>query len=104
MVAGLIYKDKKKHEKVEGSFIVNKLLGLGHVDAICFAGGIGENGITSRAAILKDLENFGIILDEEKNKVRKEALISADDSKIKVFIVPTNEELMIARDTLELSK
>ena len=91
------------HNRVR-KFLGAYLLELGHVDAICFAGGIGENGITTRAAILENLENFGIKLDEEKNKVRKEALISADDSKIKIFVVPTNEELMIARDTLELTK
>ena len=91
------------HNRVR-KFLGAYLLELGDVDAICFAGGIGENGITTRAAILEGLENFGIKLDEEKNKVRKEALISADDSKIKIFVVPTNEELMIARDTLELTK
>ncbi len=76
----------------------------GNVDAICFAGGVGENGPDTRYEVLKGLESFGIKLDSEKNKTRKEACISTDDSKIKVYIVPTNEELMIARDTLEIVK
>lgn len=83
-----------------GSYMVE----LGHVDAICFAGGIGENSGEMRADILEGLEEYGIIIDPERNDTRKEALISTDDSKIKVFVVPTNEELMIARDTLELTK
>lgn len=83
-----------------GSYMVE----LGHVDAICFAGGIGENSGEMRANILAGLEEFGIIIDPERNDTREEALVSTDDSRIKVFVVPTNEELMIARDTLELTK
>ncbi|MDU5363420.1 MAG: acetate kinase, partial [Finegoldia magna] len=74
---------------------------LGHVDAICFAGGIGENSSSMRKDILDTFEELGVKLDLEKNNTREEALISADDSKVKVYVVPTNEELMIARDTLE---
>lgn len=77
---------------------------LGHVDAICFAGGIGENSSSMRKDILDTFEELGVKLDLEKNSTREEALISADDSKVKVYVVPTNEELMIARDTLELAK
>lgn len=77
---------------------------LGHVDAICFAGGIGENSSLMRKDILDTFEELGVKLDLEKNNTREEALISADDSKVKVYVVPTNEELMIARDTLELAK
>ena len=77
---------------------------LGHVDAICFAGGIGENSSSMRKDILDTFEELGVKLDLEKNNTREEALISADDSKVKVYVVPTNEELMIARDTLELAK
>ncbi|MCI6001111.1 MAG: acetate kinase [Finegoldia magna] len=77
---------------------------LGHVDAICFAGGIGENSSSMRKDILDTFEELGIKLDLEKNNTREEALISADDSKVKVYVVPTNEELMIARDTLDLAK
>ena len=77
---------------------------LGHVDAICFAGGIGENSSSMRKEILNTFEELGVKLDLEKNNSREEALISADDSKVKVYVVPTNEELMIARDTLDLAK
>ena len=77
---------------------------LGHVDAICFAGGIGENSSSMRKDILNTFEELGVKLDLAKNNTREEALISADDSKVKVYVVPTNEELMIARDTLDLAK
>ena len=77
---------------------------LGHVDAICFAGGIGENSSSMRKDILNTFEELGVKLDLEKNNTREEALISADESKVKVYVVPTNEELMIARDTLDLAK
>lgn len=77
---------------------------LGHIDAICFAGGIGENSSSMRKDILDTFEELGVKLNLEKNNTREEALISADDSKVKVYVVPTNEELMIARDTLELAK
>ena len=77
---------------------------LGHVDALCFAGGIGENSSSMRKDILDTFEELGVKLDLEKNNTREEALISADDSKVKVYVVPTNEELMIARDTLDLAK
>ena len=77
---------------------------LGHVDAICFAGGIGENSSSMRKDILDTFEELGVKLDLEKNNTREEALISSDDSKVKVYVVPTNEELMIARDTLNLAK
>ncbi len=75
------------------------------VDAIVFTAGLGENGIEMRDVICHDLGNLGIKLDLVKNKVRgKEMVISRDDSKVKVILVPTNEELMIARDTYGLTK
>lgn len=75
------------------------------VDAIVFTAGLGENGIGMRADICKDMEYLGVSLDAEKNDVRgKDRIISTDDSKVKVLLIPTNEELMIARDTLRLSK
>lgn len=75
------------------------------VDAIVFTAGLGENGAETREEIISDMEWFGIKLDKEKNKVRgQERIISTDDSKVKIIIVPTNEELMIARDTLTLLK
>ena len=77
---------------------------LGHVDAISFAGGIGENSASMRKLILENMEEYGIIIDDAKNDTREEAVISADNSRVKVLIVPTNEELMIARDTMNLVK
>ena len=75
------------------------------VDVITFAGGVGENGPEVRSKICKSLEFLGVKIDEEKNNVRgKECEISTPDSKVKVYIVPTNEELMIARDTMNLVK
>ena len=75
------------------------------VDAIVFTAGLGENGISMREMICADMDFMGIKLDKEKNDVRgKDRVISADDSKVKVLLIPTNEELMIARDTLRLSK
>lgn len=79
---------------------------LGRVDAITFTGGIGENGAKDRKAICKGLEIMGVKLNDTVNEKRKpkEKKISADDSAIAVWVVPTNEELMIARDTMRLSK
>lgn len=77
---------------------------LGHVDAISFAGGIGENSASMRKLILENMEEYGIIIDDAKNDTREEAVISADNSRVKVLVVPTNEELMIARDTMNLVK
>lgn len=78
---------------------------LGRVDAIIFTAGLGENGAESREEICRNLEFMNAKLDPAKNKVRgKEAFVQTDDSKVKIMVVPTNEELMIARDTLELVK
>lgn len=72
-------------------------------DAICFAGGIGENSIMTRKQIIEGLTSLGIELDEEANDVRGEfRLITKEGSKIPCYIVPTDEELMIARDTYRL--
>ena len=76
---------------------------LGRVDAIVFTGGIGENGKEFRALLVERLTALGVRLDAAANNVRgKEALISTADSSIKVLVVPTNEELMIARETKEI--
>ena len=73
------------------------------VDAIVFTAGVGENDIGMRDIICNEMGNLGIKLDLVKNKVRgKEMVISADDSKVKVLLIPTNEELMIARDTYNI--
>ena len=75
------------------------------VDAIVFTAGLGENGIEDRLAIASNLEVLGVKMDAEANNVRgKETVISAADSAVKILLIPTNEELMIARDTLELVK
>lgn len=72
-------------------------------DAICFAGGIGENSIMTRKQIIEGLTSLGIELDEEANDIRGEfRLITKEGSKIPCYIVPTDEELMIARDTYRL--
>ena len=76
---------------------------LNGVDIIIFTAGVGEKGPETREAILKDMDFFGIILDKEKNKVRgKIQEISAKNSKVKVFVIPTNEELVIARETQKI--
>ncbi len=76
---------------------------LGGCDCLVFTAGVGENGPDTRAKICEGLEYMGVKLDPEKNKVRgEEVRISADDSKVQVWVIPTNEELMIAQDTMEL--
>lgn len=73
------------------------------VDAIVFTAGVGENDIGMRDLICSDLGNLGIKIDLAKNRVRgKETVLSTDDSKVKILLVPTNEELMIARDTYHI--
>ena len=75
------------------------------VDAIAFTAGICENNIKMRKDVCSSLTYLGVKLDEEKNNVRgEERIISADDSKVQVLLVPTNEELAIARETLALVK
>lgn len=76
-------------------------------DAICFAGGIGENSSTIRRKVLAEMDWLGVKLDDARNQqaVRgKEMLISADDSRVPVFVIPTNEELILARDTVRAVK
>lgn len=76
---------------------------MGGVDAIVFTAGIGENAKEIREAIIGDLKFLNITIDKEANDSRgKEVEISTKDSKVKVFVIPTNEELMIARDTKEI--
>lgn len=77
---------------------------LGGVDIIVFTGGVGENQTGTREKICRQLEYLGITFNEEANKVRgKEIEISGPDSKVKVVVIPTDEELMIARDTAEIA-
>ena len=76
---------------------------LGGVDVILFTGGVGENQASCRAGVCEGLEFMGVKLDAEKNKVRgEEAIISAADSKVKVVVIPTDEELLIASDTMDI--
>ena len=92
-------------------FIASYYVPLGHVDAIVFSGGVGENGPTTRKFVLKELEeSFGVKIDEAANEHAKvfmgvdKQTISAPDSSVKVFVIATNEELMIARSTMSFVK
>jgi acetate kinase len=86
-------------KKYIGSYVA----AMNGVDAVVFTAGIGENGIEMREDICQDLDYLGIKIDTEKNNVRgKLTDITAADSKVKVYVIPTNEELVIARDTLAL--
>lgn len=92
-IALRIFEDRVR--KYVGSYAAT----MNGVDAIVFTAGIGENGIDTRKNIIDGLTFLGVELDDEKNNVRgKEAIISKDDSKVKVLLVPTDEEVMIARD------
>lgn len=81
-------------------YIASYAAEMGGVDVVVFTAGIGENGITFREAVCKDMEFMGIKFDSEKNNCRgKEVVISTPDSKVTVMVVPTDEEMAIARDT-----
>ena len=83
------------------AFIGSYIAEMNGVDAIIFTAGVGENDMGMRDIICDNLDNLGIHLDLIRNRTRgKEAVISADDSKVKILLIPTNEELMIARDTV----
>ncbi len=78
---------------------------MGGVDALIFTAGVGENSVSMRASVCKNMSYLGINLDLEKNKVRGEEVdVSQANSRCSVLVIPTNEELMIALDTLELTK
>ncbi len=84
-------------------YIASYYVYMGGADAIVFTAGIGENAPSTRENIINRLAVLGVKIDPERNNCRGvERLISTDDSKIKVFVVPTNEEVMIARDTVRL--
>ena len=80
----------------------------GKVDAIVFTAGVGENGILARSEMIKRINCLGIYIDEDKNseiagyKDKHEGIISSDESKVKIYVEPTNEEVMIIRDTYEI--
>lgn len=91
------------YNRVKG-YIGKYIALLNGCDCLVFTAGVGENGYDVRENICSNLDFFGIKIDTEKNKVRgKEVDVSAADSKIKILVIPTNEELVIARDTLALS-
>ena len=84
-------------------YIAKYYVELGGCDAIVFTAGVGENSISTRREVLDGLEVLGVIVDEEANNVReKETKITKEESKIPAYIIPTDEELMIARDTYNL--
>jgi acetate kinase len=92
------------------SYKVKKFIGsyaavMGGVDAIIFTAGLGENSPETREDVCNGLEFLGAVLDKSKNKVRGKAVeLNTEDSKTKIFVIPTNEELVIARDTEALTK
>lgn len=93
----------KKQVKMICDYIAAYALTMGRLDAICFTAGVGENAIMTRQLVAKRLAPLGVELDTERNYVRgKTALISTDSSKVKLFLLPTNEEVMIARDVMRL--
>lgn len=92
------------YTRVKG-YIGNYMAQLNGCDCLVFTAGVGENAIDIRQAICEGLDYLGIKLDVEKNKVRgREVDVAASDSKVRIFVIPTNEELVIARDTYNLAK
>ena len=86
-------------------YIAKYYVELGGCDAIIFTAGVGENSVSVRKAVMQKLSVLGIELDEEKNNIRGSLQrISTNESSIKVYVIPTDEELMIARDTFELAR
>ena len=93
----------KKQVKMICDYVAAYYVTMGGVDAICFTAGVGENAIFTRQLIAKRLKALGVEIDEDRNQIRgEERLISTDNSKVKLYLLPTNEEVMIARDTLRL--
>ena len=93
-----------KHFKYEvAAYIAKCAVAMNGVDAIIFTGGVGENQIKIREGICKNLEFMGVNIDEDRNNVKKKKkLISKDSSKVRIYVIPTNEELMIAKETMRL--
>jgi acetate kinase len=84
-------------------FLGAYLVELGGAEAIVFTGGIGENGVQVRSAVCAGLDELGIVLDDRKNGAAKgEVTIHADRSRIQLWVVPTNEEIVVARQTKAL--
>ena len=110
--AAIAKKDKKAilahHAYVNSivKYIAQYYVELGGIDALCFTAGVGENAPHIRRMVIDRLSCLGIKCDREANdKLRgEEGIISTADSKVKCYVIPTDEEVMIARDTYELSK
>ncbi|MBR2704503.1 MAG: acetate kinase [Clostridia bacterium] len=86
-------------------YVAKYAVSMGGFDVLTFTAGVGEKGPLSRRQICDYLKFFGVQIDYEKNQIRnQEAEISANDSKVKVYVIPTNEELLIARETAKLTK
>ena len=95
----------KIHNYLIAAQIAKCAVAMNGFDVMLFTAGIGENQKNIRKGICENLEFLGVKIDDERNNVRgEERLISSDDSKIKVYVIPTDEELMIAKQTLELIK
>ena len=93
----------KKQVKMICDYVAAYAVTMGRVDAICFTAGVGENAIFTRQLVAKRLKLLGVEIDEDRNQIRgEERIISTDNSKVTLFLLPTNEEVMIARDTLRL--
>ena len=96
----------KEYDFIIAQYIAKMEVSMNGVDVITFTAGVGEKGPISRADICSHLTFMGVLLDDEKNKAVRdsEKEISSENSRVKVWVVPTNEELMIARETMELVK
>ena len=93
--------DMQRYEILK--FIGSYIAAMNGVDSIVFTGGIGENDPELRKEVCGNLGFIGVAVDDEKNALRgREVKISTDDSRVNVYVIPTNEELVIARDTLEI--
>ena len=87
------------------SYVAKCAVAMGGIDVLTFTAGVGEKSPYSRSEVCKKLEFLGVKIDEELNNIKgEEREISTPESKVKVFIVPTNEELMIAKETEEILK
>jgi acetate kinase len=108
IVAGMIRGDEratlahKIQVKRIADYIGSYYIYMGGLDAICFTAGIGENAPEIRRDIMEAIKVLGIEIDYEQNKLRGERMITTPNSKVKAFIIPTNEEVMIARETVRL--
>ena len=103
MEKAIIAKNKTVRRVVD--YIAQYYVLLGGADVIVFTAGVGENNIPIRREICEKLSCLGISIDLDKNNVRGEMTkISSNDSKVDVYVIPTDEELMIARETLNLIK